>query len=382
MTVTAFRLPQNPLITPADVSPLRPHWEVVSVCNAAAVQLASQTLLLLRVAERPPAPSVHADELVLDFTGAEPRTIPLDPGVPPTEFIPIAMLDVAADPPAMIVRYVRRDTPGLDVSDPRLITYGHHIFLTSISHLRLARSSDGVHFSVEPTAAIQATDPLEAFGVEDPRITEIDGRFYINYTAVSPHGIATALASTRDFTTYEKHGVIFYPEDRNVTIFPATQGGRYMALHRPVPQGIGAPAVWFATSSNLREWGGHRFAFGCRPGMWDSHRIGGGAVPIRTERGWLAIYHGVNADYQYAQGAVLLDPDEPWRVLARSAEPILKPEAACETEGFFGNVIFTCGCITDGDWLRVYYGAADTVMAAADFSIAAILASLQDEDGR
>lgn len=173
--------------------------------------------------------------------------------------------------------------------------------------------------------------------------------------------------------------MIFSPENRDVTIFPEKIAGRYRTLHRPVPKQIGVPAVWLASSDDLMTWGDHRFCFGSRAGTWDSHRIGGGAVPIKTRAGWLEIYHGVNADGQYALGAALLDMEAPWRVLARSAEPILKPEASYETEGFFGNVVFTCGCILDGDRLRVYYGAADTVTAAADFSLGDILASLRKE---
>lgn len=378
MAVTAHRLPENPIITPKDVPALHPGWEVICAFNAAAVRYGDETLLLLRVAERPPKAEPQPDEQEIDLSGEAPALKPADPRLA-EHYIPIPMLETSARGPRVVVRYIRRDTEGVDTSDTRLVTKGRHTYLTSISSARLARSNDGVHFTVEREPALRPTEPLEGYGIEDPRITQIDDTFYINYTAVSEHGISTALASTRDFRRYEKHGVIFCPENRDVAIFPAKIGGRYRALHRPVPKLIGGPSVWFASSDNLRDWGEHRFCFGSCPGTWDGSRIGGGAVPFRTERGWLEIYHGVNADGQYALGGILLDLEEPWKPIARSPEPILKPEEPFETEGFFGNVVFTCGGVIDGDRLRVYYGAADAVTGAADFSIQEILGSLRPE---
>ena len=377
MAVTAHRLPENPLITPKDVPPLHAGWEVVCAFNAGAIAAGGETLLLLRVAERPKQSTPQPGDQEIDLGGDAPILKPADPAA--ADYIAIPMLDDQGEDPQVVVRYIRRDTPGLDTSDSRLVTKGPYTYLTSISSLRLARSKDGAHFSIEREAALRPEEPLERYGLEDPRITEIDGTYYVNYTAVSEHGITTALASTRDFRQFTRHGVIFAPENRDVTIFPGKIGGQYRTLHRPVPKIVGAPAVWFASSDNLVDWGQHRFCFGSQPGTWDSQRIGGGAVPFRTERGWLAIFHGVNPDGQYALGGALLDAEQPWKLLARSPEPILKPEAPYETEGFFGNVVFTCGCVADGDRLRVYYGAADAVTAAADFSIAEILGSLKPE---
>jgi predicted GH43/DUF377 family glycosyl hydrolase len=255
-------------------------------------------------------------------------------------------------------------------------------WLTSISHLRVARSTDGVDFTIEPEPALTASAPYEAFGVEDARITLLDGTYWINYTAVSPFGIATALASTRDFRRYERHGIIFPPNNRDVTIFPERIGGRYLALHRPMPAGLGDVAIWAASSPDLLAWGGHTHVASARPAMWDDEKIGGGAVPFRVSAagwdGWLAVYHGVTrSPTTYSLGALLLDADDPSRVLGRSRAPILRPEAAYEREGFFSGVVFTCGLVTDGDLVRVYYGAADGVTAVADLSLADILAGLE-----
>ena len=250
-------------------------------------------------------------------------------------------------------------------------------WLTSISHFRVARSRDGVHFDIGGSPAFSAGNALESFGVEDARITHGDDTYWINYTAVSPLGIATALASTRDFVTFERHGVIFPPNNRDVTIFPERIGGRFVALHRPMPEGIGEPAMWSATSPDMHAWGAHRFVAGSRPGMWDDAKIGGGAVPFRTQEGWIAVYHGVSRPpMEYALGALLLDANDPSHVLARSREPILRPEMPYEREGFFGGVVFSCGVIAEGDNVRVYYGAADGVTAMADLSLAEIMGGM------
>jgi predicted GH43/DUF377 family glycosyl hydrolase len=219
------------------------------------------------------------------------------------------------------------------------------------------------------------------YRARDARMTVLDGITWINYTAVSSAGIATALVSSRDLVRFERHGIIFPPPNRDVTIFPERIGGRYLALHRPMPEGIGRPAIWLASSPDLLCWGQHRFVAGARPGQWDDLKVGGGAVPFRVQVGgrdaWLAIYHGVTAvPLTYALGALLLDADDPARVLGRSRVPILSPEAPYERKGFFGNVVFTCGVTRDRDRVRVYYGASDGVTCVADLSLAAILEGL------
>jgi len=134
--------------------------------------------------------------------------------------------------------------------------------------------------------------------------------------------------------------------------------------------------TWAAASPDLVHWGDHRLLLTQRHAGWESGRIGGGAPPLWTEAGWLSIYHAADNDNRYCLGAFVTDLKDPMRLLARSESPILVPEASYEVEGFFGQVVFTCGAIADGDRLRVYYGAADESMALAEGSLSAVLASL------
>ena len=353
MRVTARRAGANPILTPTMLRPSRPELAVVGVFNPAVTRHAGDVVLLLRVAEAP-----------RDVDGGD---------------VAAPVYDAHAG--SLDIRRWRRDAAGVDAGDPRMIVADGRTWLTSISHLRVARSADGVRFDVAAEPALSPATAYETFGVEDARITRLGDTYWINYTAVSPLGIATALAATTDFRTFERHGVIFPPNDRDVTIFPERIGGRWVALHRPMPSGIGVPAIWLASSPDLVAWGDHRIVAEPRDGMWDDVKVGGGAVPFRVRAGgrdaWLAVYHGVTGTPNaYALGALLLDAGDPSRVLGRSREPILRPETPYERGGFFGNVVFTCGVLAEGDTVRVYYGAADGVTAVADLSLAEILAGL------
>lgn len=346
------RFANNPIITPADVPPSRPDFEVVCAFNAGAIRYNGETLLMLRVAECPAQTEQFARVPVINCEGESPR-------------LEIIELD-------------KSDT-SIDFRDPRVIYTPTHTYLTTISHLRLARSTDGCNFTVEPQPALFPDRATEAFGLEDPRLVEIEGRYFVIYKSVGAIGITVSLAETKDFVTYERKGVIFCPENLDVCIFPEKVNGRYAALHRPVSKNLGQPNMWMAYSHDLLTWGDHHFVMGIRPNSWDSGRIGASAIPIKTAYGWLEIYHGATPEDRYCLGAVLLDLDEPHKVIARGTLPIMEPEAKYETEGFLGNVIFSCGTVADGDTLTIYYGAADHVMAGANLSISEILNSLVPE---
>jgi len=289
----------------------------------------------------------------------------------------VPVLNCEGRKPVVEVLEFDKSDKSFNFSDPRWIATPTRPLLTTISHLRVARSKDGRHFTVDRKPALFPDCPGEQYGIEDPRITEINGLYHIVYKGVSPDGISVGMADTREFKTYKRRGIIFCPENLDVCIFPEKINGRYAALTRPVPKTMGAPNMWVAYSPDLIHWGDHHFLMGVQPGKWDSGRIGGGAVPIKTKQGWLTVYHGATKDDVYCLGAVLLDLKQPHKVLARCAEPILKPEVPYETSGFMKNVVFTCGAIQRGDTVSVYYGASDEVMAGADFSVKELLGSLK-----
>ena len=345
--MNVIRYPENPLVTPADVRPSVDGWEVICAFNAGVIEAGDEVLMLMRVAERPVG---RDDDEVL---------------VPMLKSGKLTVVQLSR----------RRD--GIELSDPRVISLGGKVLLTSISHLRLARSRDGVHFRVDPEPALFPQTDYEAYGLEDPRITRFDDTYYVVYKGVSAEGITQCLASTKDFVNWTRHGIILCPENMDAMILPEKVRGKYAALHRPMPKFMGFPNMWVAYSDDLVHWGEHKFLMGCTEGTWEGDRIGGGAVPFLTESGWLEIYHAATDDDRYCLGALLLDRDYPEKALAKSPGPILEPEAPYEAHGFKDNVVFTCGGILRGDRLTIYYGAGDRVMAAADFSAREILASLR-----
>lgn len=336
----------NPLITPADVKPSSADLEVMCAFNAGATSFEGKTLLLVRVAERP---------------------------IPEEGFVSTAFLD-PEQPGAYKVLRVKLDDPGLDFAGSRVFSYKGTLYLTSISHLRVATSEDGRSFTIADTPAFCAQDPEEVYGVEDPRIMLLDGWYYINYSAISLRGVCTSLARTQDFQNFERLGVMFAPDNKDISLFPETIGGRYHAFHRPSMKQIGSPSIWLASSENLRDWGRHHFIMGPRPGKWDSERVGCGAEPIKTEKGWLQIYHGSDHHTRYCSGAVLLDLDDPWKVIKRGEEPLFEPTEPCETRGLVPNVIFNNGLVDRGHGrVDLYYGGADTVTCGARMDVNAVL---------
>ena len=352
MRMKINRCPNNPLITPEDVKPSRPDFKVDGVFNCGVAEYNGEVLLLCRVAE-----SVKCDN-------------------PDEVKIPIVVNKDGKDV-LDVITYVKSEHPELDFSDSRhVLKHGKKgkksVNLTSLSHLRLARSKDGIHFTVEDYPAVFPIAEEESWGMEDPRITQIGDTYYINYTSVTENGPATSLMSTKDFKDYTRHGIIFAPENKDVTIFPQKIGGMYVAFNRPVPCGIGNPEMWLAKSPDLIHWGEQKHFCGISDESeesWNNGRIGGGAVPFLTSKGWVKIYHAADKNDRYCLGAFLLDKDDPSMVLAKTKEPILQPEADYEKYGFFGNVVFTCGCLLKDDQVIIYYGAADDKICRADIRL-------------
>jgi predicted GH43/DUF377 family glycosyl hydrolase len=256
-----------------------------------------------------------------------------------------------------------------------------------LSHLTVARSHNGFsnwvvdeHPLIEP----DPKRPYEAWGVEDPRLTWVSEleSWAIAFTSFGPGGPSLSLATTADFRTVKRLGMVRAPEDKNGALLPRQVGGSYILLHRPVSALTHRADVWLSRSKDLFSWSPPEPVLSARPGgWWDSARVGVGPPPIETPEGWLMIYHGVRqtvAGALYRAGVALLDLDEPTRVIRRCAEWVLGPTESYELVGDVPGVVFPCGLIHDAvtDGLRLYYGAADSCVGLATAQLGDVLTYL------
>lgn len=239
-----------------------------------------------------------------------------------------------------------------------------------VSRIGLAWSDDGVNFERLSSPVFEPSVPQEASGVEDPRVVEIDGVFYMTYTAYrgwdfenGDHNFVIAMAKSTDLRKWEKMGFPLGDEiNKDGVLFPERVNGKYVLLHRR------PPSIWIAFSDDLKSWEGHRIIMKPTSNWWENIKIGAGAPPIKTEEGWLLIYHGVGAPFGfrvYSLGVALLDLKDPTKVLARCPLPVLVPELIWETKGDVPFVVFTDGAVVRGDRIYLYYGAADRVIGLA-----------------
>ena len=238
------------------------------------------------------------------------------------------------------------------------------------SILGLARSKDGFRFKVDEKPFMEPAQSgefaeYESFGVEDPRITYIDGEYLITYSAYSQHGVRIGLAKTKDWVTVERFSLITEADYRNVVIFPEKINGLYARLDRPHSE-ISPWSIWISYSPDLKYWGAAKLIMKPVQYHWDEMKIGPGAPPIKTEKGWLHIYHGVYPTMDgsvYRLGAALHDLNDPSKIIVVGDNWILQPEEPYEITGYVHNVVFTCGAVPEDDGtVKIYWGGADTVM--------------------
>lgn len=252
-----------------------------------------------------------------------------------------------------------------------------------ISHLTVARSKNGIDgWEIEGAAALSSRPdefPEELWGLEDPRITYLPEleEYFIAYTAFGKSGPCVVIASTRDFKSFERHGLMMQPDDKDAALFPRRFGGEWVLIHRPST--IEAAHMWLSDSPDMRNWGGHQVMLPARKGAWwDANKIGLGPPPIETDQGWLVIYHGVRRHASgsiYRIGLALFEIENPAICIRRSQSWVFGPEARYEVSGDVSNVIFPTGITIgdDKDTLNMYYGAADTSICLATASIKELL---------
>ena len=251
------------------------------------------------------------------------------------------------------------------------------------SHLIVARSRDGItDWRFEKQALIHPDQgcEYEVKGAEDCRLTWMEGpeRWGIAYTGYTDHGPGVALATTQDFRTIERIGLVMPPDNKNAALFPRKFDSLYAMLHRPSGGGAG---VWISYSPDLVYWGKPSVVIPARGDpWWDGVRVGTGLPPIETEEGWLVVYHGVKevaGGPIYRIGAALLDLEQPRRLVARTRRWLLSPEEDYERIGDASNVVFSCGGIVRNGKLWMYYGAADSSICLATVAISEILSAIK-----
>lgn len=276
-------------------------------------------------------------------------------------------------------------------------------------HLGLATSSDGFNFERvgDQPVLSPSVDGFDAGCIEDPRIIKLGDWYYVTYAArpfppgeywlgekrrflpptlgedapwtLRTNQTSTGLALTQDFQTWVRAGRLTHPsvDDRDVILFPEKVNGQYVLLHRPMnwtgPEyGTEYPAMWIAFSDDLLVWQQSKLLAKAEL-PWENRKIGGNTPPIKTEAGWVHLYHAVGADRHYRLGAFLLDLDDPSKILGRTTDWLLQPEEWYELEGFYPGVCFPCGNVVLDGTLFVYYGGADKYVGVATCPLAELV---------
>lgn len=272
----------------------------------------------------------------------------------------------------------------------------------------LLRSDDGVQFQLARDEPVFTAEQLGTprGTVEDPRVVRLEGRYYMTYVhrnvvascypngkgvpdyhnpsdipAGDPNNYRTGLAVSDDLVHWEDLGLVTPADvdDRDCTLFPEKVGGQYLMLRRPMhyvgPEyGCDRPSIWLSRSTDLKNWSEPVLLAGAEHPEWESVKIGAAAQPIRTDEGWLMLYHGVDRAGIYRVGLMLLDLADPSKVIARDPNWIMQPEAAYEKVGLIiPRVIFPSANVVKDGVLYVYYGCCDTVISLATAPVDALL---------
>lgn len=244
-----------------------------------------------------------------------------------------------------------------------------------VTRLGLAVSENGFDIAERldiPIFDRNTTDPWCEFGCEDPRISKIGDTYYIVYVTMSRFGYTgdrLAYATTKDFKTFTRHGLLMKQfEQRTSGFLPGKIGGRYFLFHRPMPN------MWGSFSSDLVHWEDMSCILETKDGSWYENKLGIGAPPLETPYGWLLFWHGKDNSGKYSLGVMLLDRDDPRKIIKFQEEPILTPEPDFERHGFVSNVVYTNGAVRFGDRYFIYYGCCDRCLAVGTLDVEEVAA--------
>lgn len=250
------------------------------------------------------------------------------------------------------------------------------------TNLGLAFSEDGIRWEVQPKPCFELADD-DIRWINDPRLTVIEERCYMTFAIIGRHGVRGGIAVTDDFETFEiLHTTL--PDNRNLVLFSEKINNCYYRLERPFANYLRTAQdrfdIWLSESPDLKHWGNSRLLLKAEDVPFCNDKIDPGAPPLKTDKGWLVIFHSVDVDpnrgkngweerwdKRYSAGVMLLDLENPARITGISKNPLLVPEAEYEISGGFrNNVVFPCGNIMEEDGeVKIYYGAADTVECLA-----------------
>lgn len=339
------------LLRPRDFKSSFERWEVISSINPAAFRLPNKKIVLyVRIAESADSESRHVRCPVI----------------------------ISRDYETSYEMVKKKDILAVGQWGEMYLKNGV-VRLPHISHLkRVILSSNGLGIEkIEQRPAFVGVPDESEYGVEDPRVTKIGKKYYMTYVGVSQRsGISTYLAYSSDGGRWKRNGIIFREQNKDVVLFPEKIKGEYVALNRPESSfKFMKPSIWISYSRDLIYWGKDKNLMRPRDG-WEKTRIGGGTPPVKTKKGWLILYHGVNGRGKkrvYSAGAVLLDLKNPQKIIARSPsdKPLIKPGERFEKNGYIDNVVFPTGAVEDLDkkHLLVYSGGADSVTSVRKIKI-------------
>ena len=260
--------------------------------------------------------------------------------------------------------------------------------IDGIPHIYLGKSPDGINWNFDAdkiTFVNEKSEPFMPKYAYDPRLAKVEDTYYILWCQ-DFYGASIGIAKTQDFKTFTRLENPFVPYNRNAVLFPRKINGFYTMLSRPCDSGhTPFGDIFLSQSPDMQFWGHHRHVMGKGSNWWESVKIGGGAVPIETDEGWLLFYHGVTgtcSGFVYSIGGAILDRDEPSRVLYRCGNFLLTPEMWYEERGFVPNVCFPCASLQDRETGRIaiYYGCADSYVGLAFTTLDTVVDYIKEHD--
>jgi predicted GH43/DUF377 family glycosyl hydrolase len=356
------------MLTPSDVAPSDPQLEVFGVLNPTFFETKDGRYLIVRVDERPSG-RAHVSNRKHGYQ----------------ESLLVAYADIEyAGKLEVIETNIKGDTvqdndPFLPhaVREYCLETRKQELLLSYISHLRMFElTKAGVVPNVQPL--VFPSNVFSKYGCEDGRASVLNGQPILIFTAIGPYGATSWLAEING-KSITSSKMILGPDHKHSTIFPSKIGGAYCLLTRPLTRSyLRASGVWMLESPDMVHWGVPIPVLLPRYNMWDSVRVGPCGSPISIDRGWVLFYYGVDSENTYRLGAALLDHENPSKVIGRTRQPVLSPLLEWERQGRRADTVFSCGTewLSKENTFRIYYGAADTCIGAADICVSNLIPEL------